>query len=264
MRYRVLDTPVDGVDMAGALAYVAEAVRNGDRPAFILAVNPEKVFVLRQDSFLRDFFEQAALLIPDGIGMVKGLKILHGVTITRVPGADLMQNICREAPARGYKIFLYGSNEEVNAGAFEILRKRYPGIQIVGRANGFAAPDEMAALVDRINASGADILFIAMGSPRQEKWMSEYAGKLTTVKVCQGIGGTLDTIAGTVKRAPVFWQKLGLEWFYRLLCQPSRFKRQLRCFKFALEIFRQKYFPCRERGKTGALSAGDGAPDHQS
>lgn len=118
--------------------------------------------------------------------------------------------------------------------------------------------------VDRINASGADILFIAMGSPRQEKWMSEYAGKLTTVKVCQGIGGTLDTIAGTVKRAPVFWQKLGLEWFYRLLCQPSRFKRQLRCFKFALEIFRQKYFPCRERGKTGAPSAGDGAPDHQS
>ena len=108
-------------------------------------------------------------------------------------------------------------------------------------AKSCAAPDEMAALVDRINASGADILFIAMGSPRQEKWMSEYAGKLTTVKVCQGIGGTLDTIVGTVKRAPAFWQKLGLEWFYRLLCQPSRFKRQLRCFKFALEVLYYKF-----------------------
>ena len=100
----------------------------------------------------------------------------------------------------------------------------------------------MEGLISQINDSKADILFVAMGSPKQEIWMNQYASKLTTVKLCQGIGGTLDTIVGTVKRAPRFWQDLGLEWFYRLLCQPSRFKRQIRCFKFAGEVYKQKLF----------------------
>ena len=241
-RYEVLGCPVDSIDMRGALDYVAEAVKTRTEPGFILAVNPEKVFVLRNDEFLRNFFERAALLIPDGIGMVKGLSILHKVKVSRVPGADLMQNICAEAPERGYRIFIYGSSEEVNARACEILQQRHPGIKIVGRANGFVRAEDMDNLLEAINNSRADILFIAMGSPRQEKWMSENVSALTTVKICQGIGGTLDTIAGTVKRAPVFWQKLGLEWFYRLLCQPSRFKRQLRCFKFGLEVYKVKFF----------------------
>lgn len=241
-RCHVLGTPVDCVDMAQAREFVKNSVKSRTSPGFILAVNPEKVFVLRQDAFLKDFFERAALLIPDGIGMVKALKILYGKRVSRCPGADLMQNICGDAPANGYRIFIYGSGEDVNRRACEILQERHPGIRIVGRANGFVKAEEMEQLVETINRSQADILFIAMGSPRQEKWMSEYASRLTTVKICQGIGGTLDTIAGTVKRAPLFWQKMGLEWFYRLLCQPSRFARQVRCFKFAAEVYRQKYF----------------------
>ena len=241
-RLYVLGTPVDPVDMDSALEFVADAVKTRTSAGTILAVNPEKVFVLRQDTFLKDFFDNATLLIPDGIGIVKAVEYLFGKKIRRCPGADLMQNICKEAPKRGYKIFIYGSSEDVNVGACEDLRKRYPGIQIVGRSNGFVKPEEMDALVQRINDSKADILFIAMGSPKQEKWMSQYLSSLTTVKLCQGIGGTLDTIVGTVKRAPIFWQKLGLEWFYRLLCQPSRFKRQLRCFKFAVEVYQLKFF----------------------
>lgn len=240
IRYDILGCPVDGVDMRKALDYVADAVKTRTTPGFILAVNPEKVYVLRKDKFLEEFFHRASLLIPDGIGMVKGLKILHKVKVNRVPGADLMQNICAEAPERGYRIFIYGASEEVNAQSCAILSKRHPGIKIVGRANGFVGADGMDALIRQINESAADILFVAMGSPRQEKWMSEYAGHLTTVKICQGIGGTLDTITGAVKRAPVFWQNLGLEWFYRLLCQPSRFKRQLRCFRFGFEVYKAK------------------------
>lgn len=242
VRKEILGCPVDAVDMRSALEFIAEAIKTRTIPGFVLAVNPEKVFVLRQDAFLKRFFCDASLLIPDGIGMVKALRVLHGVKTLRVPGADLMQNICAEAPERGYRIFIYGSSEEVNSRACEVLRERYPGIRIVGRANGFVKPDEMSMLINKINASNADILFVAMGSPKQEKWMSKYAGELTTVKICQGIGGTLDTIVGTVKRAPLTWQKLGLEWFYRLLCQPSRFKRQLRCFKFAIEVYQQKLF----------------------
>lgn len=241
-RYHVLDTPIDSVNMRMALDFVKEAVQTRTTPGFILAVNPEKVFVLRNDKFLQTFFEQASLLIPDGIGMVKALKILHGKKISRVPGADLMQKICQEAPQNGYRIFIYGAKEEVNRKACEVLTERYPGIRIIGRQNGFIKDEEMNTLIEKINSSQANILFIAMGSPRQEKWMSTYAGKLTTVRICQGIGGTLDTIAGTVKRAPVFWQDLGLEWFYRLLCQPSRFKRQLRCLKFAVMVIKAKVF----------------------
>lgn len=239
-RYDILGSLVDAVDMRAALDWVAEAVKGRTTPGFILAMNPEKVFVLRKDAFLKDFFENASLLIPDGIGMVKALHILHNVKISRTPGADLMQRICAEAPEHGYRIFIYGSSEVVNARACEILSQRHPGIRIVGRANGFVKTEEMPELINRINAAQADILFIAMGSPKQEQWMNEYAGQLTTVRVCQGIGGTLDTIVGTVKRAPLVWQKLGLEWFYRLLCQPSRFKRQLRCFRFAIEVYQQK------------------------
>lgn len=241
-RFSVLGAPVDSVDMNTALDFVADAVRTRTSVGAILAVNPEKVYVLRQDAFLRDFFEQGALLIPDGVGIVKALKILYGKKISRCAGADLMQNICRVAPQQGYKIFLYGSSEAVNSSACDILRMRYPGIQIVGRSNGFVKPEEMGQLVSQINDSKADILFIAMGSPKQEKWMNQYASQLTTVKLCQGIGGTLDTIVGTVKRAPRFWQSLGLEWFYRLLCQPWRFKRQVHCFKFAVEVYNLKLF----------------------
>ena len=241
-RYEVLGCPVDAVDMRGALDYVADAVKTRTQAGFVLAVNPEKVYALRNDKFLKSFFEQASLLLPDGIGMVKGLKILRKVKLQRCPGADLMQNICAEAPERNYKIFIYGSSEEVNAKSCEILRERHPGIQIVGRANGFVKAEDMNSLVQQINESAADILFVAMGSPRQEKWMAEFGGKLTTVKICQGIGGTLDTITGAVKRAPAFWQKINLEWFYRLLCQPSRFKRQLRCIKFGFEVYKVKIF----------------------
>jgi N-acetylglucosaminyldiphosphoundecaprenol N-acetyl-beta-D-mannosaminyltransferase len=121
------------------------------------------------------------------------------------------------------------------------LRKRYPGIQIVGRENGFVAKEDMPKLVEKINASQAQILFVAMGSPRQERWLADWSGQLKTVKISQGIGGTLDTIVGKVKRAPLAWQKCGLEWLYRLLKQPSRAGRQVNLLIFMWEVFIAKF-----------------------
>ncbi len=241
IRYKILNTVVDDINMQNALKFITAYVeRNNNPTGFILAMGPEKAVVLRRNSFLLIFFESAALVIPDGIGIIKALRFLYGVKADRVAGADLMQNICREAPLHGWRLFLYGASEEVNAKACEILEKRYPGIWIAGRANGFVHPDQMEELVTRINASQADILFIALGSPRQEEWMAAYAGKLTTVKLCQGIGGTLDTIVGTVKRAPLFWRRLNLEWLYRLLKQPTRFRRYLTIPIFIREILLAK------------------------
>jgi len=132
-------------------------------------------------------------------------------------------------------VFLYGAKEEVNAGSAVELARRCPGLRIAGRANGYLRLDEMPALLERINASGADILFVALGSPAQERWMAEHLPQLN-VKVCQGIGGTLDTIVGAVKRAPLLFQRFGLEWLYRLLCQPSRAWRQRVLPLFAMQV----------------------------
>lgn len=239
-RIEVLGVPLDLVDMQGALT-AAEALINGDvTSGCILAVNPEKIIALRQDAWLLGFFRKAALLIPDGIGAVWAARTLSGANVGRVPGADLMQNLCALAAKKGYKVFFYGAKEEVSAGAVEILKERYPGLKVVGRRNGYVSLEEMDGMIDEINLSGAQILFIALGSPRQEKWVAQYGDRLQ-VKVIQGIGGTLDTITGHVKRAPVAWQRLNLEWFYRLLKEPKRIKRQIQLPIFALMVLKQKF-----------------------
>jgi N-acetylglucosaminyldiphosphoundecaprenol N-acetyl-beta-D-mannosaminyltransferase len=151
-----------------------------------------------------------------------------------------MLHTCELAPLRNYRIFILGAPEEVNAAAVEELRRRFPGINIVGRANGYFEPRANSDLVRRINDSATDILFVALGSPRQERWIEANLPHLN-VRVCQGIGGTLDTIVGTAKRAPHAWQALGLEWAYRLLSQPSRAKRQLKLLAFVFEVLSLKF-----------------------
>lgn len=238
-RVRVLGIPVDAVTMSGAIEYIDALVRGPGTGNYVLAVNPEKVHVLKKDPFLREMFEKAALLLPDGIGIVLAVRLLFGSKIGRVPGADLMQSLCAAAPKRGYKIFIYGAQEEVSKSAAAKLAAKNPGIRIVGRSNGYVKDENMQELIRSINASGADILFVALGSPKQEQWITKYLPALQ-VKVCQGIGGTLDTIAGTVKRAPLLFQKSGLEWFYRLITEPKRIRRQMVLPVFVFDVIKEK------------------------
>ena len=224
--------------MAQTLESIDARIKGQGRAGYIVAVNPEKVFAARRNPFLKEFLGSAFLLIPDGIGLVMALRFF-GHRASRVPGSDLMLNICTRAPHCGYRIFIYGAREEVNKGAVDRLREMHPGIQIVGRANGYVQPQDMGSLIEEINASAADILFVALGSPKQEVWIQQNLGRLN-VKICQGIGGTLDTIVGRVKRAPLFFQNLGLEWFYRLISEPKRIKRQLVLPRFALEVLRER------------------------
>lgn len=240
-RIEVLGVPLDLVDMHGALAAAEQLINGSANAGCVLAVNPEKVIALRQDKWLLDFFRQAALLIPDGIGAVWAARALSGANVGRVPGADLMQNLCALAAEKGYKVFFFGAKEEVNAVAVDIIKQRYPGLTVVGRRNGYVRLEEMDDMVAEVNASGAHILFIALGSPRQEKWVAQYGDRLQ-VKLIQGIGGTLDTITGHVKRAPLAWQKLNLEWFYRLVNEPKRIRRQIQLPVFALMVLKQKFF----------------------
>ena len=181
------------------------------------------------------------MLIPDGIGVVIAARLLQGVDIQRVPGIELMGSICERAAERGYRVFLFGAKEDVNAEAARVLAARYPDLEIVGRVDGYVTEAAMPALIDRINDAGADILFIALGSPRQEIWVGRHASDLG-VKVCQGVGGSFDVIAGNVKRAPKLFRDLNLEWFHRLASQPQRALRQSALPKFAWQVAKQKVF----------------------
>ena len=233
-RLPILDVWVDPVTADQAIEYVRHFVEAGDRPHSIFAVNPEKNFSVPKNPVLWQTFKDADLLIPDGIGIVWAARILYGLRLERVPGVEFMQKICGLAAERGYKVFIYGAREDISKGAAEELVSRYPGLQIVGRANGYVNDEEMPQLIDRINASGAEILFLALGSPKQEQWFSTYKASLQHIRVCQGIGGTLDAVTGNVKRAPEVWCRYNVEWLYRLISEPKRIHRQKVLPVFAL------------------------------
>lgn len=236
-RINILDIPVDCVTMSTALDYVEEIILKTNKPSSILAINPEKIIKAKKEPLLLKSIKQAQLLIPDGIGVVLAARLLGLGKMKRVAGAELMPAICERAAQKGYKLFLFGGKAEVNTRAVTVLRKQYPGIQIVGNHHGYVSKQEMPSLIEKINTSEAEVLFIALGSPAQELWMEQYFSKLKNIKVCQGVGGTFDVIAGTVRRAPLIFRQLSLEWLYRLISQPRRFFRQVALPKFVYKIF---------------------------
>jgi N-acetylglucosaminyldiphosphoundecaprenol N-acetyl-beta-D-mannosaminyltransferase len=225
--------------MTRTLAAVDDLVAGG-LPRTILAVNPEKVMKAQHDPVLRRALDDAGLLIPDGIGVVFAVRMLWGEHISRVPGSELMPAICALAAQRGYKVFLFGASREVNEQAVATLQHQFPGIPIVGHRDGYVDEAGMPRLIDEINFCGAQILFVALGSPKQELWMEKYLPSLHHVRVCQGVGGTFDVIAGRVRRAPAFFRQAHLEWFYRLITDPKRALRQVALPQFTLAVFRAK------------------------
>ncbi|BBA37567.1 glycosyl transferase, WecB/TagA/CpsF family [Methylocaldum marinum] len=238
-RIDIFGVPVDVVDFPRSLATVDELLR-GDGVGVIAAVNPEKIMRAREDSRLLQALRSAKLLIPDGIGVVWATRWLGLGRPSRVPGADLMPAICEMGAAQGRKVFLFGASPEVNGKVARILPERYPGLHIAGRQHGYVREPDMSKLVADINASQAEILFVALGSPRQEFWMTQHVRELS-VKVCQGVGGSFDVIAGKVRRAPLLLRRMHLEWFYRLAREPRRLGRQSELPRFAWCVIRAKW-----------------------
>ena len=177
-RLKILDIWVDPVDRDQAIDRVRGFLK-GNKPCSIFAANPEKNFSVPQDPVLHEVFKHADLLIPDGIGIVLAARLLHGAVLHRVPGVEFMKDICHLAAKEGKSVFIYGSRESVNKTAADNLRMKYPGLRIAGRSDGYVLDAQMPELVRRINDSGAEILFLALGSPRQEKWFTTYAPELS-------------------------------------------------------------------------------------
>lgn len=230
---------MDRVDFDGAVAHVEALLDSGMKRQCVLAMNPEKVMRLKGDPALFEFVSGAALLIPDGYGVVLAAKILGLPSLTLVTGVDLMVRLARLAESRGFGVFLFGGTEEANRGAAESLARTMPALKISGRRNGYFDQGKEHEVVALINQCRPDMLFVALGSPRQEAWMRRFLPQLD-VGICQGVGGTFDVLGGVARRAPKAVQRLRLEWLYRLLADPSRAKRQAALPRFAAEVLRER------------------------
>jgi len=232
----ILDIPVHDVTTEETLALIDQFMRE-KTPHQICTVNPEFIMTAQQDVEFKRILNQSALNLPDGIGVVWAAKRLRQPLRERVAGSDLVGLMADRAQTTGWRIFLLGAAEGVAERAAIILRERYPQVNIVGAYAGSPRPEDEADIVARIRSSRADILLVAYGAPQQDKWIARNIEQ-TGVAVALGIGGSLDFIVGTQRRAPQWMQRAGIEWLYRLVREPWRWRRQLALPKFVWQVLR--------------------------
>ncbi|MBP2659227.1 MAG: glycosyl transferase, WecB/TagA/CpsF family, partial [Firmicutes bacterium] len=200
---------------------------------------PEIIMMANKDEQLARIINNADLVVPDGAGVVWAARYQGDAMPERVAGYDLVQNLLIEAMSEKYKIYLFGGAPGIAEKAKKIAEERYPGVQIVGTRNGFFTKQNESEIVNDIKACQPDILLVALGVPRQEKWLEEYKEELK-VPVSIGVGGTFDVMAGVVKRAPLWMQRSNLEWLFRLLSEPKRAIRMLALPHFVIKIMTTK------------------------
>jgi N-acetylglucosaminyldiphosphoundecaprenol N-acetyl-beta-D-mannosaminyltransferase len=232
-RHDVLGVPVDVVSEADVLAASREAVAQR-RPVQIVTVNAEFVMRARKDPAFRDVLRRAGIATADGAGVVWALR-RHGVTIRRVGGSDLIWSLSEQAARLGQPVYYLGAADGVAEEAAGRLSSRYPGLVVAGTLAGSPRPEDEAAIVDSIKRSGAEILFVAYGAPAQELWIARNLERLG-VSVAIGVGGSFDYVAGRARRAPVWMRERGLDWLWRLIMQPWRWKRMVALPRFAFLV----------------------------
>lgn len=207
------------------------------KKSLVVAINPEKLMKAKEDPGLKALLNRAEFQIPDGIGVIIASKLKKGSISSRITGIDMMDRIVREAARTGRAVFLYGAKPGVADKAAQQLKQTYPNLIVAGTQDGYES--DTSKVLETINKAKPDILFVAMGSPKQEQWIEQHRNNLHPT-LYQGVGGSFDVLAGNVKRAPAAFQRMGAEWLYRLLKEPSRLKRQMNLPKFLFEVFKQK------------------------
>lgn len=230
---RILGIRIDEVDMAAALAFIAAAIRDqrqDGRLRHIVTLNPEGLYLALGDAAFARILEQADLITADGAGLLWAAQKLGHSLPQRVTGIDLLQEACIHAAREGWRIYLLGAEPGVAEQAAAQLMQNHAGLFICGWHHGYFRAEEEAVLAD-IMAAAPDILFVAMGLPAQETFIAAWRERLPAA-VAIGVGGSLDVIAGRVKRAPRLMRQARLEWLWRLFLQPSRLPRLLVLPKF--------------------------------
>ena len=228
MRIDVMGVGFDSLTIDEAVGR-AKALMAEHRAAYVVTPNPEIVMACRKNPDAMQAVQNADLVLPDGVGVVYGARILGTPLKTKLPGIDFIQALMEDMAQEGKRVFLLGAKPGVAETAAERLRARYPGLQFVGTQDGYFKDD--APVIEAVNAAQPDLLLVCLGAPKQELWMQRNRSRLH-VGLMAGLGGSLDVFAGNVKRAPKAFQKLGLEWLYRLMKEPRRIGRMMKLPKF--------------------------------
>ena len=222
----VLDCAIDRLDMSQTLARCQAIIEQGTF-AQQVSINAAKLVTLKQDADLREVVDRCELVNADGQSVVWASRLLGDPLPERVAGIDLMHALIAMAEREGYGIYILGARQEVLETAVQQLRQMHPRLRISGYRDGYFSDEQSPQVAGAIRDSGAQILFVAISSPRKEHWLGEYGADLG-VPFVMGVGGSIDIVAGITRRAPRAWQRLGIEWLYRLLQEPRRmFRRYL-------------------------------------
>ncbi len=228
MKIDIMGLQFDNITMEEALD-AAKALLQGEHAARVVTPNAEIAYEALHDENMRTLLNSAELMLPDGAGVVLASKILKTPLKQKVAGVDFADGLLGVLETTGQSLYLLGSKPGIGELAAQKMMQKHPRLRIAGIADGYFQDE--APVIDKINASGADVLFVCLGAPKQEQFMARHQ-KALHVKLMAGLGGTLDSFAGTVKRAPKWMIRLNLEWLYRLIKEPKRFKRMLRLPKY--------------------------------
>jgi len=226
-RTTIAGVPIHVADFRTVLRTIVDRAECGDGAAngYVVTPNAHHVVMYQKDALLRQIYDRAFLVVPDGVPLLWAAKFLGGSLAGRVNGTDLVQSLCAEAEARGLRVFFLGGRPGAALAAAERLRARHPALDVCGTycpAFGFKNdPIECANIVERVNSARPHLLFVGLGAPKQEYWMYRHRDALR-VPMSIGIGVSFELIGGVIRRAPLWMQFAGLEWFFRLLAEPKR------------------------------------------
>ncbi len=228
MKIDVMGLKFDSMTMDEALSR-AEALLRGDKAAYVVTPNAEIAYEALHDVQLREMLNGADLMLPDGAGVVLASKLLRTPVKQKVAGVDFAAGLLGILERNGQSLYLLGGKTGIGELAAQKMLEAHPQLRIAGIADGYFQDE--APVIAKINASGADALFVCLGAPKQERFMVQHRQELH-VHLMAGLGGSLDAFAGTVQRAPAWMIRLNLEWLYRLIREPKRFRRMLRLPKY--------------------------------
>ena len=234
----VLGVPFDAVTMDEAVASIKQFLRQ-EHAHMVFTPNPEIVMEAQKDEELLRILCGADLVVPDGVGVVWASRYSEVRLRERVAGYDLTQNLFRELAETDETVYFFGGAPGIADTAANMMMKRYEGLNIVGVHDGFFDKEQEGHILADIRAKAPSLLLVGLGAPRQEKWIYEHLTEMNT-KVAIGVGGSFDVMAGNIKRAPRVFQKLGLEWFYRLITQPTRWRRMMRLPRFVIVVLKNR------------------------
>lgn len=243
MRTDVMGVGFDNLTRQEFIDRADSMLREKNR-GYCVTPNAEIVYEAYYDDSFRELLNGAALVLPDGAGVVLGAKILGDPIKEKVAGIEFGEEICRLLAKNGGRLYLLGSKPGIAEKAGAVLSDRYPGLVICGTADGYFQDE--TAVVERINEARPDVLFVCLGAPKQERFMQDHFDELD-VTLMLGLGGSLDGYAGVAQRAPRWMINLSLEWLYRLIKEPSRLGRMMRLPKFVGLCVKEKL----ERKKNG-------------